>query len=281
MQTVKELIIEKIDLNGKLSIDEDFVICEERVEFYLNGSKLISVMCLPQNQDAHFVGFLMSEGVLESVDDISSLTVSNDGLKVYLDAKINECHIQNLFREKTLTTGCCVGVTGNIEDKILKEFNRSNVKYSHTEIFDAIKSFYDDSELFDKTGCVHKAMLKLKNGECIVSEDVGRHNAIDKTIGKTKLLGLDMYGSFLVVSGRLSMEMIIKCVMHKIPLVISKAAPTHLGIKAAQEHGITLIGFARNGKMNVYTHSGRIDLSNDNKALKARGLCAKENPELA
>ncbi|MEY4505287.1 MAG: hypothetical protein RL154_1587 [Pseudomonadota bacterium] len=260
-EIIKELIIEKIDINGNLTIDEDFVICEERVDFYLNGCKLISVMCLPQNQDAHIVGFLMSEGVLEDINDITSLTISDDGLSVYLDAKINEQNIQNLFKEKTLTTGCCVGVTGNIEDKILKEFNRSTLKYSYDELFGAIKSFYEDSELFDKTGCVHKAMLMLQNGKSIVSEDVGRHNAIDKTIGKTRLLNLDTHGSFLVVSGRLSMEMIIKCVMHKIPLVISKAAPTHLGIKAALEHGVTLIGFARNGKMNVYTHSGRILLA--------------------
>lgn len=266
-EILKKLVIEKVGKNGLVSIEEDYIISEERVDFYLNGSKLISVMSIAKDQEAHIVGFLMSEGVLDNVEDISSLRVSDDGLAVFVEAKINEANIKNLFKEKTLTTGCCVGVTGNIEDRIVKEFNKSTKKYAADDLFAAIDEFYDESELFKKSGCVHKAKLVLANGESIEAEDVGRHNAIDKTIGKAKLGKADMKDAYLIVSGRLSMEMVVKCVMHKIPMVVSKAAPTHLGIKSAQLHGVTLVGFARAGKMNIYTHSSRIALDRAVKAI--------------
>jgi FdhD protein len=257
-EILKKLVIERIDRNGKIVIQEDMTISEERITFYLNGKQLMSVMSIPKDQDAHIVGFLMSEAVIESIDDISSLRISDDGLAVFVEAKINEANIQNLFKEKTLTTGCRVGITGNIDAKILKEFNRTVHQYHYSRLFDAIEDFYEQSELFNQTGCVHKTKLVLEDGSCIESEDIGRHNSIDKTIGKAKLAKIDIKKSFLIVSGRLSMEMVVKCVMHKIPLIISKAAPTHLGIKTAQLHGVTLIGFARGGKMNIYTHSSRI-----------------------
>lgn len=269
-ETLKTLVIEKITRDGYVIAEEDFIISEERIDFYLNGNKLISVMSIAKDQDAHIVGFLMSEGVLEDVSDIVSLRISDDGLAVFIEAKINEENIKNLFKEKTLTTGCCVGVTGNIEDRIVKEFNKTKQTYDATELFDRVEEFYDESELFKKSGCVHKAKLVLSNGSSIEAEDIGRHNAIDKTIGKAKLMRADMKDAYLIVSGRLSMEMVVKCVMHKIPMVISKAAPTHLGIKSAQLHGVTLIGFARGGRMNVYTHSSRIVMNRVAKAIEVK-----------
>ena len=88
---------------------DDFVIKEERVSFYLNGTKIISTMCLPCDQDAHILGFLFNEGVIESYKDVRSIKVARDGLRVFIEAKINEENIANLYHEKTLTSGCCVG----------------------------------------------------------------------------------------------------------------------------------------------------------------------------
>ena len=123
-----------------------------------------------------------------------------------------------------------------------------------------MKLFNQSSKLFDKTGCVHKAELVLEDGTIFVAEDIGRHNAIDKVIGLASIAKKDVKKSVLYATGRLSMEMVVKCVMHKIPIVVSKAAVTYQGIKSANEHGVTLIGFARGSKMNVYTHSGRINV---------------------
>lgn len=235
----------------------DCVIDEERVSFYLNGQKLLSVMSLPQEQDAHIVGFLLSEGVLDSVSQIKSLQIANDGLSVSIQADINESKLQHLHKEKTLTSGCCVGVSGNFDGEIIEKFIATPMKVSIECIFALLDKFNEPSALFLQTGCTHKAML-VCGRKILISEDVGRHNAIDKVIGKARLGGIDIKESILIVSGRLSMEMVIKAAMNDVPMVISRAATTKLGIKSAQILGITLMGFARGKSLNIYTHPSRV-----------------------
>ncbi len=246
----------RTDLAQSVS-ESDFIIKEERVSFYLNGTKIISTMCLPSDQDAHILGFLANEGVIESYSDVRSIKVAKDGLSVFMEAKINEANIANLYHEKTLTSGCCVGVSANFEGRIVERFVSSKVRFSVAELSALIARFEQESELFSLTGCVHKVMIFCDNG-VFESEDIGRHNALDKAIGKAIMAEADLSRAVLIVSGRLSMEMVIKCAMSGIPLVISRAATTALGIKSALKLGITLVGFARNGKMNIYTHKGRI-----------------------
>jgi FdhD protein len=184
------------------------------------------------------------------------------GMLIYLDvkAKIDENSLQNLYKEKTLVSGCGGGVTGNIEGSLEIPFNQTAFKIKPETIYTEVKKFYQESELYNLTGCVHKAMIYLLDGTTVTAEDIGRHNAIDKAIGKCKLQGLDTTKSILFVSGRLSSEMVTKAVMHKIPIVVSRTAPTYLGVQTAHKHGLTLIGFARGKKMNLYTRSGRIDV---------------------
>ena len=239
------------------SDEVDFIIKEERVSFYLNGTKIISTMCLPHDQDAHILGFLFNEGVIESYSAVRSIKVAKDGLSVFIEAKINEENIANLYHEKTLTSGCCVGVSANFDGKVLERFVSSKVRFNIADLCEKIAEFEKESELFNLTGCVHKVMIFCGNS-VFQSEDIGRHNALDKAIGKAIMAEADLSGAVLIVSGRLSMEMVIKCAMSGIPLVISRAATTALGIKSALKLGITLVGFARNGKLNIYTHKARI-----------------------
>lgn len=254
---LKKIIIDKVS-GGELIEKEDVVIDESRINIYLNGEKTISMMCIPKNQEAHAVGFLMSENVISDIKDIKSIEVKEDGLKVYIEATVDADMLQNLYKEKTLTSGCGGGVTGNIAGNVEVPFNQVSMKVKPETISTEVKKFYEDSELYLLTGCVHKAMLYLEDGRTVTAEDIGRHNAIDKVVGLCKLEGLDTTKSVLFVSGRLSSEMVVKAVMHKIPIVVSRTAATHLGVKTAHTHGTTLIGFARGKKMNIYTHSGRI-----------------------
>ncbi|TLD85208.1 formate dehydrogenase accessory sulfurtransferase FdhD [Helicobacter sp. MIT 11-5569] len=256
----KTLTIEKLSPNGFVGgVVSDNVITEERIAFYLNGRKLLSVMSIPSEQDFHFVGFLISEGVLSDISQIKHLEIAEDGKSVSMEAEIHTENLENLFREKTLTSGCCVGVAGNLEGHIVERFVESEILLNPSILFKYLREFEIPSPLFSKTGCVHKAMLVLGD-KTLVCEDIGRHNAIDKVMGKARMLGLNTRDCMLYVSGRLSLEMVIKAVMHNIPIVISKAAATLMGIKAAQETGVTLVGFARGERANVYTHSGRIQM---------------------
>ena len=256
---LKTVIIDKLIENKAVEF-EDVTIDEVRLNLYLNGEKTISMMCIPKDQDAHAIGYLMSENVISSYKDIKEISVSKDGLRVDVNANINQESIQNLFKEKTLTSGCGGGVTGNVAGFLEIPFNQSAFKIKAQTILDEIKIFYKDSELYNLTGCVHKAMIYLLDGTTVTAEDIGRHNAIDKAIGKCMMQGLDTTKSVLFVSGRLSSEMVTKAVMHAIPMIVSRTAPTYLGVQTAQKHGITMIGFARCKKMNMYTHQGRIDV---------------------
>jgi len=256
-EVLKTIYIEKYD-DGIMEGIEDVTILESRVSFYLNGEKVISTMCIPIDQEAHAIGFLMSEGVIGGIADLRSLTLSEDGLSVYVEANINENNLKHLYKEKTLVSGCGGGVTGNTENSVEVAFNTSDFSVAGGKILDSIAKFYKESELYRLTGCVHKAMLLFEDDAEITSEDIGRHNAIDKVAGKSRLEGRDIGRAILMVSGRLSSEMVIKAVMHRIPIVVSRTAPTFLGVKVAQTHGTTLIGFARGRKMNIYTHSSRI-----------------------
>ena len=253
----REIIIEKFYEDG-IEVAEDYVIKEDKIEFFLNGKRFLSVMSIAQHQDAHLVGFLLSEAVINNFSDIESIIVSEDGLKVEVIANVSDEGYANLFREKTLTSGCCIGVTGNAEKVFDCAFINSDYKIKSKDILANMRLFNNSSKLFDNTGCVHKAELVLEDGTIFIAEDIGRHNAIDKVIGLASMNKKDVKKSVLYASGRLSMEMVVKCVMHKIPIVVSKAAVTFQGIKSANEHGVTLIGFARNNKMNIYTHSGRV-----------------------
>lgn len=255
----KKVIIEKID-EDKIEVIEDYVVKEEKIEFFLNGEKFLSVMSIASNQDALILGFLLSEAVINSYEDVKSITISSDGLSVFVEANVNKENYENLFKEKTLTSGCCVGVTGNAEKVFDCSFISTKYSVKSSDILSNMNEINSPSELFLNTGCVHKAELILEDGTKYIAEDIGRHNAIDKVIGLATMNRKNVKKSVLYASGRLSQEMVVKCVMHKIPIVVSKAAVTFQGIKSANEHGVTLVGFARNSKMNIYTHSGRIEV---------------------
>lgn len=257
MEVLKKINIVRFE-DGNQVPKEDIVILESRVNFYLNGEKIISTMCIPQDEDAHMVGFLLSEGVIDGVRDITSLEVRNSGLEVWMEARSNQKNLINLYKEKTLVSGCGGGITGNTENQIEIEFNTSDLRIEGEWILEHVRRFYQESELYLQTGCVHKAMLLFADGKSLVSEDIGRHNAIDKVCGKARLKEKDPNKGILIVSGRLSSEMVTKAVMHRIPIVISRTAPTFLGVKTAQVHGITICGFARGKNMNIYTHPSRI-----------------------
>ena len=124
-----------------------------------------------------------------------------------------------------------------------------------------IQLHWDHSELFHKTGAVHSAGLCNSSKILSYYEDIGRHNALDKLAGDVLLKEMDTRDKIATVSCRMSLEIIGKIIKTGIPIVISNAAPTLSAIKLADKAGLTLIGFARNNRFNVYTHEKRIQAS--------------------
>jgi len=126
-------------------------------------------------------------------------------------------------------------------------------------ILENMKNFQNMSEVFQSTGGVHSVAL-LKKDNLVFSEDIGRHNAVDKVIGSFLLNNDNFQNTAIMLSGRVSSEILHKIIKAKIPIIISRSAPTYQVVEKCRELGITLIGFVRGPKMNVYSGEDRIIL---------------------
>jgi len=134
----------------------------------------------------------------------------------------------------------------------------SQIKLSAAFIFSIMEEFEQRSKIFKETGGTHSAALCSIKGMLVFKEDIGRHNAIDKVFGQCLLQDIATNDCFVITSGRVSSEILLKVAQRDIPILISKNAPTDLGIKLAKDSGITLVGFVRGMNMYVYTHDKRI-----------------------
>ena len=129
---------------------------------------------------------------------------------------------------------------------------------NYVQVLSLIQQHFDHSELFHETGAVHSAGLCDPSTILSYYEDIGRHNALDKLAGDILLKGINTQNKIATVSCRMSLEIIGKIIKTGIPIVISNAAPTLSAVKLAHRAGLTVIGFARNNRFNVYTHEKRI-----------------------
>lgn len=246
---------------GKKFPFEDTLIREIKLDLYVNDKKIAALMATPVDQEALAVGYLMSENIIDKVKDIENITLKDDGMRVDIIAKINENAVDRLNSEGVVISGCGRSKTANIDiDKIEAMVNHNSYHIHADQISEEMNGFFQYCKLYEQTGSVHTAKLYLDGGEFFIAEDIAQHSTVDKVIGKAKLVGVNTTNSVLMVSGRLSSEMVAKAVMHQIPIVVSRTASTCLGVQIANKFGLTLVGFARENRMNIYTHQGRIDV---------------------
>ena len=218
------------------SIDTDVVAREFPLTITLNNKEVATLPCSPQKLNYLAVGFLASEGLINSRDDITKITV---------DRK------KGAVRVKTKKA---IKPTPHTQAKKVD----SDITISAPQVFALVEDFIQRSQLFKDTGGVHSAALADTENILVFGDDIGRHNAIDKVLGECILNNIPTAGRLLITSGRVSSEIVLKVARRNIPLLISKAAPTNLGVRLAQKLGLTLIGFARNKKMNLYANEWRV-----------------------
>lgn len=254
---------------GKVEELVDQVATEKTFTLYVNGEVLISLLCTPTELDSMAVGFLLSEGFLMPHNRESLLSVDVDEVAASVAVRIDGSaenpleNKQELFRRKTISSGCGQGVTFTGAQALSElPMNRTPLSISPGLIQNLLSDFKDISDLHANTGGVHSAALVDRNRISMFSEDLGRHNAVDKLIGKAFLAGISMDNKILISSGRVSGEIMTKIIRSRIPVLISRAAPTCMSVSYAEDHGITLIGFARGNRMNIYSHPWRIMVKN-------------------
>jgi len=241
----------------------DAVAVEEPLQITVDGAPIAVVMRTVADDEDLVTGFLITEGIVKSINDISRIDLEqkkNHALVFLQDDVIVD--IGSLQRNIYSASSCGICGKASIEEVFLKAPKlNSEMDVRACDLLQAPDRLRNAQQTFETTGGLHAAGLFSDQGELLVlKEDVGRHNAIDKVIGHA-LKNEDkitLNQCFLQVSGRVSFEVVQKALMAGIPIVAAISAPTSLAVTFAQESGMTLIGFMRGEKMNVYTGGDRI-----------------------
>ncbi len=246
---------------GHIEETADQIASEVGFTLNVNDNQVVTLLCTPAELDAMAIGFLLSEGILKDLESLLDVQVDEKNFTVSVTLAHLPDDIDATFHKKTITSGCGRGITFT-DTASLKNLppNKTLITVSPEEIQNLLKEFRSISELFMQTGGVHSAALADRQKIHLFAEDIGRHNAVDKLIGKAFLAGIPVEDKILLSSGRISGEIMTKVIRNRIPIMISRTAPTCMAITYAEDHGITLIGFARGNRMNIYTHPQRIVL---------------------
>jgi FdhD protein len=243
----------------------DAVAVEAALEVRLNGQPFSVTMRTPGADRELAAGFLFTEGIVTAAADIVAVHVdpSADVVDVVLTADRAAVVTARRDARRQVTTTSSCGMCGR-PDLASTRLTGPAISLARTVDPEAISALPARlaplQETFAATGGLHAAALCTLDGDIIDSaEDVGRHNAVDKIIGRRLLAGrLPAGGALLFVSGRTSFEILQKAWLAGVPLVAAVSAPSSLAIALAEEAGITLIGFVRGARFNIYTHASRV-----------------------
>lgn len=238
--------------DGSFEDMEDLVALEKKVRISVNGKEIIALYCTPHMVKELVVGLLMTEGIIRGnwCADRMSILFSDD---ILVDVPAEG---EVVTEGKTITSGCVGGVT--FEKKIDAEVITDPFTIDRNSLRYIFNDFQVRSELYKLTGCIHSAALSDGRVIMCFAEDIGRHNAVDKVIGYALLENIPFSGKILLASGRISSEISSKCSRWGIPILATRTAPTNLAVEIAEKRGITVVGFMRGNRFNVYTHPERI-----------------------
>jgi FdhD protein len=250
---------------------DDIVVHESVVRIVLRDSKdeenFASIHTIPTDYESLIIGLLYTSRIITSPKDITQIRVRNRLAKVQLK---DDCEFQEKLRAIRPTARIVMGLCGP-EEGALGTWQACDVPPIETSqtvstfaIQRAIQNLTSDMAVYRKTGGTHGAALVDASGSMVqLAEDVGRHNAVDRVIGQAVQSGLNLSDLILVCSGRLTGDLVLKTAVAQIPFVASISAGVSSGIELAEAAGITLIGFVRGTRMNIYTHSDRVVVSKD------------------
>ena len=242
----------------KIITTEDQIVREVPITLFLNNNEFVTMVCSPQALEELTVGFLCSEGLLQSPADIKDIRIDEENGTVFIDAP--DVESESKFLKRNITSCCGRGRPVFYFVNDAKSMNKVSTELLVTpgQVWNLSDRLEEMSVLFQQTGGVHNAALCSPSDVILFYEDVGRHNAVDKIFGRAFLSEIPLEDKILVFSGRVSSEIVIKIGKMGLPVIISRSAPTDLGLEMAEKLGITVVGFAKGEKMNVYTHPERI-----------------------
>lgn len=257
MQDILDLKIKTWN-NGVVEEKIDSVINEYMLRVFINGTELVSMICTPKNLKELVIGFLFSESIISEIDEIEEVNIEEENgiayVSLYRQEKF-EYNGDNINIKRTVTTSCGSSrtISYSLADADIK-IDKNNKIMEYNKIISLMVEFNKKSEMFVKTGGVHSSALSDGDNILMFEEDIGRHNAIDKIVGRALLEKIKLDDKIILTSGRISTEILKKILRNYIPVIISKSAPTSAAINLAVNSNLTLVGFARGRKMNIYSN---------------------------
>lgn len=242
---------------GQAEKIEHRVVREAPWTIHVNDQELVTLFCTPEKLSFLVLGFLAAEGVIESLEDVLLLQVCEDQEGV-IDVKLNEREF-SLPGRPILLSGCGRGVTFDDLSGSQRAIE-STLQLSVQHIARLMRELHHSAEIHQAAGGTHASALSDGSQLLVVAEDVGRHNTLDKIRGECLFRQIPTKDRLLLTTGRISSEMVIKAVKMEVPVVASRSSPTDLALNLARDWQMTIVGYVRGGKMNVYTRPDRVVL---------------------
>ncbi len=236
---------------------------ETPVSLTVNGKFWLNFMCTPLQLEALAVGFLFNEGIIKDFSEVADVRVCRNGENV--DIWLN--HVAEKPEKWTRTSGCTGGMTSidtraDASTRLSTGFeparHQNGTMLDPKQIPVLLKMLDENQTLYRETGGVHTSLLTDGKKSLVSAEDIGRHNTLDKIAGMMLMNGIKPKTRILLTTGRVSSEMMQKAARIGASVVISRTSPSSLAVEIAEDEGITLIGYAKRHRFNVYTHKERI-----------------------
>ena len=247
--------IQYLQINNKQETITGYTIVETPVSLTVNGEVWTTFMCTPVNLEAMMVGFLFNEGVISRMGEIADVRLCEhgDNVDVWLTYDVPRPE------SWTRTSGCTGGVTAVASIARPKPVSISDEFFlSPRQINHLVEMLFESQELYRETGGVHTSILSDGDNVILSAEDIGRHNTLDKIAGLCLMENIWPDRRILVTTGRISSEMLQKAVRIGAKVIASRTSPSSLSIELAEAWDITLIGYARRNRFNLYAASERI-----------------------
>ena len=224
----------------------------------INGKELATLLASPFDFKQLTLGFLFTSGLIEGISEVKSLVIDEERWKANVELN-HEGFSDELFFKRVYTSGCGKGVIfHNPLDLIQRVKLPAGFEIKSEKILEIMKIFLSSSAEHRETRGVHSAALAGQDGILIFMDDIGRHNALDKVVGEAMMRKIDFGEVMVLTTGRISSEIVAKVMRCGIPVVVSRGVPTNQAIKMAKEIRMTLAGYARGHRMNIYTIEERI-----------------------
>jgi FdhD protein len=231
------------------------VVRETAWNVYVNGQELVTLLCTPTKLNFLVLGFLASEGIIGGLDDVAVLRVCADEGNI-VDVRLTRKEVVQPKR-RVLLSGCGGGVT--FEDLEADHARlTSSLKVTPAQISKLMRDLHESAEIYREAGGTHASALSDGDRLLVFAEDVGRHNTLDKIRGECLYHGMATRDRILLTTGRISSEMVKKAIGMEVPIVVSRTSPTDLAVALADSWGITLVGYVRGRRMNIYTYPERV-----------------------